>query len=370
MNQVLSFPNDRQNDLNCPSETFCHCSIGTFFEVTCPNRINTSITIRVEPQQQTNRVEIECDPNDSDVRIIPKWNIGASDVVKFNGCSLAAETSSVQRIFDQLGIRNVSNLIFFAKNHPATIVNGVKMLSHRLFDNVNVRSLDLRANYMHLPSQILYNVRELEFLQISSTNFSNSIDGMFRHLNNLKRLILWSNHLGNLRKESFVGLLRVVELEISSNDIVSLSSDAFQHLIMIESINFNNNRVVAFPSQLFNGNKILQKIRIIHNDLESNTLPNEFLAHLLVLEAVWINECNLTSLPEDLFIESYNLRNVSLSHNKLREIPARLFYDQTSLLSLDLSHNHLISLDDNTFQDTTTLSILHLSYNSFNNISR
>lgn len=369
--KVFSFPHELRNDLICPSETFCKCSIGTYYEVACPNRIDTSITIRVEPQQRTNRVEIECNSVDSEIfHHLPEWNIGASDVVKFNGCPLASN-ASIQQIFERLGIRNVSNLIFYAKSISTSTENDVNILSQHLFDNVsNVRSLDLRLNNMHLPSHILHSLHELEFLQISSTDLKNSIDGLFQHLINLKRLNLWSNNLRNLTKESFFGIPSVTDLEISSNDIGSLPSNAFEHLSSIESINLNSNRLDALPNQLFHANKALQKVKISSNYLKSNMLPNQFLAHLPQLDAVWINDCNFTHLPDDLFSGSFRLRNISLAYNNLKDIPAAIFQHQTDLTSLDLSHNDLMSLDNNIFSETKHLFILHLSFNHLSNISR
>lgn len=382
--QVFCFPHEQQqNDLLCPSVTFCKCSFGTNYEIACPDRINARITLRVEPQhhrrRHTHRVEIECNRlDDGEIfNKLPEWNIGVADVVKFNGCPISANTS-VQRIFDRLGIRNVRNLIIFVKNSniyastpsPASVSDDI--LPERLFENVsNVLSLDLRSNQMRLPSQIFQNLDKLEFLQIRSTNFNSSAHRhIFRDLNDLKQLNLWNNNLWNVSNDLFADILSLIDLEISSNDIGLLQSNVFEHLITVERINLNSNRIEALPPQLFRTTKALKMIRITSNHIKSNRLPNKLFAFLPRLEAVWMNDSNFTRLPDDLFIESPNLQNISLARNHVREIPATIFQHQMHLVNLDLSHNDLVSLDDQLFNQTRRLAVLHLSHNHLNNISR
>lgn len=381
---VFCFPHEQQqNDLLCPSVTFCKCSIGTNFEIACPNRINAHITLRVEPQHhhrrpQTYRVEIECNSGDAKIfHKLPEWNIGVADVVKFNGCPISSNTS-VQHVFDRLGIQNVRNLIFFVENSniesattAASTSVTVDILPQQLFENVtNVLSLDLRSNQMRLPSQIFENLDKLEFLQIRSTNFNSSVDRIFRHLNDLKQLNLWNNNLWNVSNDLFADNLSLIDLEISSNNIGILQSNLFEHLVAVERINLNSNRIEALPPQLFRTNKALKMVRIASNHIKSNRLPNKLFAYLPRLEVVWMNDSNFTHLPDDLFIESTNLANISLARNSFQEIPATIFYHQMHLVNLDLSFNDLVSLDDWLFNRTRRLAVLHLSYNRLSKISR
>lgn len=372
---MFCFPREQQNDLICPIVTFCQCSTGTNYEIACPNRINASITLRVEPaQQQMYRVEIECNSGDGEIlKQLPEWNIGVADVVKFNGCPISSSTS-VQRVFDRLGIKNVRNLIFFAKNTQTTsttVAAASDILPQQLFENVsNVLSLDLRLNQMRLPSQIFQHLGDLELLQISSANFNSSADSIFRHLSNLKLLNLWNNNLWNVSKDLFADILSLTDLEISSNDIGVLQANVFEHLTAIESINLNGNRIETLHQQLFRSNKALKMVRISGNHIKSNKLPNKLFAYLPRLETVWVNDSNFTVLPNDLFAESTNLRNISLARNNFREIPATIFHHQSHLVSLDLSYNNIESLDDFLFNETRRLTALHLSFNRLSNISR
>lgn len=369
---AFSFSHVLQNELNCPSVTHCECSISTHYEIACPNRINANITLRIEPQQSTNRVEIECYSDDSEIfDNLPEWNIGTAEMVKFNGCPTTANTT-INRVFQRLGIRNVRTLIFFARitsnasNKPLD-----NTMPEQLFANIeNVTSLYLRSDKMHLPSNIFQSFHNLEYLQISSADLSNSNVGIFRNLSKLKRLHLWNNDLRNLSKEMFAGIASVIDLEISSNDIDELSSDVFIHLTALESIDLNGNRINAFPQQLFDQNKALQKIRINGNHLKMNALPAQLFGQLPQLEAIWINNCNLTRLPSDLFIESTNLRNISLANNNLTSIPTSIFHHQSDLFDLDMSFNHLFELDDGLFSETTRLTVLRLSHNRLSSISR
>lgn len=369
---VFSFPIELKNDLVCPSVTFCECSVGTYYEIACPNRISANVTLRVEPQHRTNRVEIECNSENSDIlNQLPEWNIGDANVVKLNGCPVSLN-ASVQRVFDRLGIRNVRSLIYFAPIGSNTTTNQLNnILPQQLFANVeNVTSLDLRSNGMRLPKNIFQSLNNLEFLQISSTDLSNSADQVFHNLSKLNRLSLWNNNLRNLSKEIFSGVASVTEFEISSNDINELSSNFFEHLTAMESVNINSNRLISLPPQLFKANQALQKIRIVGNSFELNELPSKLFYQLYNLTAIWINDCNLVNVPGDLFMESTKLRNISMAHNRLREIPVTIFEHQINLVELDLSFNQLTSLDDGVFNETSFLAVLRLSHNRLSNISR
>lgn len=365
--RVFSFPHELQNHLDCPTVTHCMCYFSTHYEIACPNRINANITLRVEPQRLTNRVEIECNSDDNEIfHQLPAWNIGDSEVVKFNGCPMTSNTT-VQSVFERLGIYNVRTLIFFAR----TKTNELNTLPERLFDNLeNVTSLDLRSDKKRLPLSIFQSLHNLEFLQIGSTNLSDSIDGIFRNLSKLKRLHFYDNNLRNLSKELFVGISSVIDLEMNSNDIGELQWNVFSHLTALESINLNGNQINAFPRHLFNKNIALKTIRISGNHLKSNALPMQLFGQLPQLEAVSINNCNLTALPDNLFVESTNLRNISLARNNLTSIPATIFSHQMDMIDLDMSFNHLSTLDDSLFNETISLAVLRLSNNRLSNISR
>lgn len=371
---VFSYPIDERNDIICPMETTCImskwpiCVRVNSVPLEYKNR-GQQFTEFVKMKCHTERIEIYCHSDDHRTfNYLPKYNFGAFDVVQFTDCPLTTNTS-MQRVFNRFGIRNVRSLIIVAINASSSSpsASSLPTASTQRETVSSAGSLELPSNRQ--SHRMFQNLGQLENLELG--NFSYAIDGIFRHLINLKRLNLRHSHLQNVSKDFFVGISSIIELEISSSDINALPYNAFEHLVSIKSINLTNNRIDALHSQQFRTNKALQRVRISGNlSTKMTVLPAQLFANLTELQEVWINDFNLTSIPENLFDESFNLQNISLAHNHLREIPGTIFDHQTKLLTLDLSYNDLTLLDDRLFNDTNFLRILHLSYNRLRNISR
>lgn len=345
-----------RTDLSCPPVTNCECSISTYYEIACPNRINATVTLRVEPQRLTSRVEIDCNSSENGVyHLLPAWNIGAADVVKLNNCPTA---TSLQSVFNQLGIRDVRSLIFYAKStSDSTILP-------QLFDKIeNITSLDLRAHQIHLSASVFKNLHELQLLQIMSTDVKN-VDGIFHNLHALKRLHLLDNDLRDMSKVFFAGAETVTDLVISSNVISAWTSNVFERLTALQSINLSRNQLPRVPSALFQRNKkTLQSIQMVDNQFESNAMPNELFAHLPNLQTVSLNSCRNCSLSSDIFRQSYNIANISLARNGMDHLPRGLFQHQSQLINLDLSFNDFAALDADLLQNATNIVVLRLSHN-------
>lgn len=356
--------------LKCPSSEYCECLDGTEYEIFCPNRLDANITVRIEPLKQSNRIEIDCNTYDENIfNQLPELEIGDSFFVKFKLCPVNSATS-IWRIFDRLNVKNVQTLVFTArKSAKMSFITDV--LPTQLFNNLNtVTSLHLRSDKMKLPTSIFNDLRDLEFLQISSSDFSLAIDGIFRTQNQLKRLNLWGNDLRALTKSTFLGLSSVIDLDLSLNNINEFPMDALEYFSNVTNIDLHFNELSKWPQDLFNRNTQLQKIRIINNKMKNDSLPEHFLSGMQQLKHVSIEYSNLRTLPKTLFENSSNLQNISLAHNTLNRIPFDLFGYQIHLENLDLSFNQLTDLDDRLFNTNRALIVLHLSYNRLTNITR
>lgn len=377
---------DNSRRLHCPTTPFCECSDGSEYEIACPKRIDPNITVRVEPHQQNNRVEIECNTSDGKIYAnLPEWNIGDSSIVKFKWCPLPLGTS-INGIMVRLGIRSVRSLVFSSHSDVSIVRQhltglstlkslgfngfGLSNLPEDLFYDVeNITTLDLRSNKMHLPLNIFEKLHELEFLELGFNNLSNLEAGIFRNQHKLKRLNLWGNNLRNLTKESFDGASSVTELDLNTNNIEVLRPNVFEHFENMTTINLNSNRFLYLPEGLFSMNKKLQRIRLMDNRNDLKTLPNFFLANLKNLDHVQIIRCNLQYLPSNLFNGSVNLRNLTMASNALTALPETLLSTQGNLMDLDLTHNRLEELPEKFFHGTSNLIVLRLSHNNLTNIS-
>lgn len=143
----------------------------------------------------------------------------------------------------------------------------------------------------------------------------------------------------------------------------------FRLALFVATIYLFTPKSVVYCSSLMNRDS-LRHIRMCDNQLEMDSLPNQFFAELTRLQAVSINNCRLSSVPGDLFMGSPYIRNISLANNHLSELPANIFDDQPNLMNLDLSYNEITELDDSIFSGTLDLAVLRLSHNRFSDISR
>lgn len=219
---VFSFSDDLRNELNCPSVTHCECLISTHYEIACPNRINANITMRIEPQQSTNRVEIECNSDDSEIfDNLPDWNIGAAEMVKFNGCPTTVNTT-INRVFQRLGIRNVRTLIFFARITP---------------DSPNKPANNA------LPAKLFGQLPQLEAIWINNCNLTSLPSDLFIESTNLRNISLANNNLISVPASIFHCQSDLFNLDMSFNQLLGLDDGLFSETTGLTVLRLSHNRL-------------------------------------------------------------------------------------------------------------------------------
>lgn len=204
------------------------------FETPCPFRYPQIRLVRYSNHRRSaitgtlDRLEIDCSgTSDSDHKVydlIPASPYSkVYSVDSFKWCPMPVETT-MKDILDKFKIYQIEELTF-----NLSLIGPVSHLPENLFDDIGIHitSLEMRSTNVHLPHNLFVNLRELEYLELSSNNFSKLERGVFRNNNKLKRLNLSGNNLRNLAKDSFDGVPSVTDLDLSSNLLIELPEENY-----------------------------------------------------------------------------------------------------------------------------------------------
>lgn len=313
-------------------------------------------------------------------------NVGEISKLQLQGCPLPADRS-FHSIADKFNATKIRTLIFQSFDYMGNMLfrrqhfSGFKDLQRLvltdtaqtdlpsdLFDDLGTLNwLQLKSSREYLPRDIFSKLPNLQVIEVSM-KLRTLEEGLFANQTKVRTLGLWGNQFQNLTKDSFEGLVTVLDLDLSSNNMDALTGDLFDPLINLENLNLNSNNFSSLPDGLLSNNNELFEFKMLHNRQPIKTLPSGLLSNKPKLNRVFLR-ADLQVIPEDLFSGSSNISQINMEYNRLEELPAKLFHDQRNLQELNLQHNKLTHLDDDLFQGTGALRVLHLSHNQLLNIS-
>jgi small GTP-binding protein len=177
----------------------------------------------------------------------------------------------------------------------------------------NLGSPGFASNYLRSLPIELFNLTNLEVLDISYNRFSNLSKNISK-LENLKELNIESNYLLNF-PSGISRLAKLVKLRLSKNRIAYLPH-TIGNLTQLREIELLYNKITEIPRHI--GSLINLNLLDLHgNQIES--LPEE-IGNCINLQRLYISENQLNWLPKTL--ENLgDLRILDLRFNKLQELP-------------------------------------------------
>ncbi|XP_051172969.1 chaoptin-like [Leptopilina boulardi] len=255
----------------------------------------------------------------------------------------------------------------------------IEKLSEKLFHNLNMDCLDLKARgineitsgffnkFPHLQvvnlennqlnvnsffdNQELLNVRILNLNDNKRTDSLKIIKGYYPKLNDL--------HLRNLSLKNLdLSLMtNLNNLILSGND---LSQGTLKIYKTVNSLILDDNKL-----------KKLEPIRLYDNNNNNNitTLEIEQKLRILSLNKNIFEKIGCSEKSQSLCLDKLkNLNILFLSDNNIFEIESNAFNDNGNLILLDLSENYLEKLNENSL--STSLVILNLGSNPLTNVPK
>lgn len=356
---LWSCPRDVRNGCRCLMN-----SLGTKFRC---EKNQDEIEIRYHALASVVFIELSSTNFMEMCELLPNLNIDIVDEF-FIRTSDPLNEALMEHIKYKLGVKHIRSLsvIFLLRSEPTSqTFAGLEML-----EKLNVLGQPLskadRSKQIHLSSNAIEHLRELNYLEIIGLNLEPFDDRFLRNQRKLKQFGMHLSTLKKLTKIMFDGTPNISELEFNDNEIDSVDVDAFENLVNLTKIDLSRNQLVKLPQGVFRANKNLLEVRLSQNILES--LADGLLSQLPHLEKVSLQSNRLQSLPEDLFVESSNITEITFSFNLLKTIPPRIFHGQRSLLNLNFYKNKLGELPDDLFNNTIKLNAVNFEHNHLENV--
>lgn len=232
--------------------------------------------------------------------------------------------------------------------------------------------------FEEIPQEIFSYMPNVGTLDLSRMRLKSVKADDFKDLSNLRHLILATNQIEVLEKNS---IPRTIEnFHIGRNNIVSLNG-TLKHLndlklLLIHSNNISDledelpyapglimilasqNHIKKLPKMITNYPN-LNAIYIDYNELES--FDSAF-AYATKLQLIWANNNKINSIARDEFIEASAIDELQMSSNQIRSLNHSLLHIK-SLRNANFSHNLLPEFSLNEVIGLRKLRLLDLSYN-------
>ena len=250
-----------------------------------------------------------------------------------------------------------------------------------------LQSFDFSYNSKSSFYQLLPEINQLQFLNLSYHKVASIIRSNFKYYYPLKSLMLNNGYLNEIAKRSFSHLHNLEILLLNHNHLKSFPDFLFKKCFRLKTLNLSYNHLTQFRIIWFGFNEFhtlqylnlsfnkisdlenfaifpnLKYLNLMHNKLKIIANSNFIVLEKLVVLNLSFNG-NLYGLDENSFEFFENLEILQLSYCKIKKIPANLFNKLRLLKYLDLSFNQLQMFDENLFSFNRNLNRLYLNNNS------
>lgn len=193
-------------------------------------------------------------------------------------------------------------------------------------------------NLEEIPRHILNHMPRIGTLDSARGKIKKIFADDFRSLKSLRHLILVSNQIGMLEKNSVPKTIRY--LHLGRNNLTSLNG-TLRELSDMELLFLNDNKLTSLDDELPAGSDKLMTIIAHHNHLQSvpqdlKTFPN--------LDSIYFSDNEIRSF-DGVFKHSTRLHNIFAYSNKIEYLATDEFLDADQIETLDLASNMIRSLN-------------------------
>ncbi|XP_050289658.1 receptor-like protein 15 [Quercus robur] len=238
----------------------------------------------------------------------------------------------------------------------------------------NLKVLILRLNGLNgsLPFKDMANFSNLEILDLSENDFTESINPYIGALSSLKAISLsYNNGLnGRLNTSEFCALKKLEEIELAGNDFEGMLPSCLNNLTSLSYLDISSNwfngnlssspiasltslEYIDLSYNLFEGLFSFSlfanhsKLKVIQFFSDNNKLDIETENHswdpLFQLKVLVLSKCNLNKLTDNFpkfLLDQHELEVVDISHSKLNgSFPIWLLENNTGIQWLNLRSN-------------------------------
>ncbi|CAL9089382.1 unnamed protein product, partial [Musa acuminata var. zebrina] len=257
----------------------------------------------------------------------------------------------------QVTLGALSNLkeLYLLDNRLEGEIFGMKM-------NVSsgLKHLDLKNKISGQIPEIIGNLTNLKYLDLSSNNITRGIPIAFGDLIKLENLNLFGNKISGQIPETIRNLTNLKYLDISFNNIIGGMPMAFGNLINLESLLLRKNNISRQIPKIIGNLTNLEYLDLSYNNIVGG-IPMNF-GNLINLNSLDLSQNKISGqIPET--IGNLNIRWLDLSDNFFSGQMPETFNRLYNLQILDVSYNHLTKLVFGTLNELCNLSFIDLSLN-------
>ena len=249
--------------------------------------------------------------------------------------------------------------------------NSIRFLHGGTFRHLaNMKTLILSHNAItdfivgpHVPSWEL--PRSLQTLKIDYNSIRTIHRECLQGLGNLTHLNLESNQVDEIFEDSLISA-SLQQINLARNDIKTFHKGILAKAPELRDIDLSSNNIVLTEHNIFH--HVFSLIRLDLQDTtcsitcELNLLPVIF-RRLENLQYIDLANFKIASLPPETFLGNGNLRHLVISANKLSYWNPVAFRPLENLNNLDLSRNQIMTISKSSFKYLTSLRILGLAAN-------
>ncbi|GMJ10102.1 receptor like protein 33 [Hibiscus trionum] len=237
-----------------------------------------------------------------------------------------------------------------------------------------------RLNYLDLSNNNLvglipfsvFNLTQLEHLDFSHNNLVGSLPPRVSGLSRLSILQLDGNSLSGRVPSWLFSLLSLVELRLANNKLTGPIPGGVAQLVNLSYLDLSFNKLSgSFDLDKLSKLSQLEELSLSNNPLLSLISASNANYSWPSIRTLSISFCNLSEFPN--FVTNLEgLLHLNLSYNKISVIEANMFVKLKNLVTLDLSHNTPLSLTNNhnltlVFPSLDSLSLSSCKITEFSN---
>ena len=228
--------------------------------------------------------------------------------------------------------------------------------------DMQLQALYINDNQLAEITPGMFNLRELEILDLARNQISQIKDNTFSQTPKLSTLVLLGNFLTEINRSALRGDHSLTDLQLQDNQIETIHSDAFD-LVALRTIYLQNNSLASLSSQWFSGNEKLQTVMLQNNLL--NSVPEDAFRGCTALESLDLSHNNIRLLPATLLQGLKSLTHFFVDHNEisLENIDTFFFADSEMDMYIRLSNNRITLISSELLSGIKSCAELSLSYN-------
>lgn len=233
----------------------------------------------------------------------------------------------------------------------------------------NLEELYLSTNNISsacLPTNVFHHLQHLKALRIYDNHLTDIDDEIFSSLNGLYVLGLGYNKIANVSDEAFRNLTELKILNLAANNLTEINRNTlgFQTGSPLEELDLSRNQLRSVDSEAFQNLSNLHELSLNSNNFQSFPVAVRTLPKLKILK---LSENMISELPTDSFQSSLVI--LLLQGNQIETIHPLAFKSSSNLGLLNLNTNKLATMNTRIFRETKKLKTLRLDYNELEDIN-